>query len=67
MQARLSENLRESKKLNVFKNRIRTMKLSELISENCQNCFYVAIRYVLYISCDIIIIYMIRISKFKLG
>ena len=48
MWAKLSETLRKSKMLNIFKNRIRTMNLSELISENCQNCFLCS-RYVLYI------------------
>ena len=37
--AKLSENLRKSETLNAFKNRIRTMNLSERISKNCQNCF----------------------------
>ena len=37
--AKLSENLRKSETLNTFKNHTRTMNLSELISENCQNCF----------------------------
>ena len=39
MWAKLSKDIRKSETLKVFKNCIRTMNLSDLISNNCQNCF----------------------------
>ena len=35
-----TEDTRRSESLNVFKNRMRTTDLSELISDNCENCLF---------------------------